>query len=147
MTLYLIGLGLSDEKDISVKGLERVRQADKVYLETFTSFLQCSIKQLSEYYKKEVLPADRWFVEESDTLLKEAKNQKIALLVAGDPLLATTHIELIKEAREQGIEVEIIHNASIFSAIALTGLQLYKFGKTVSIPHQENIASYYDWIT
>lgn len=37
--LYIIGLGLSDEKDISVKGLEIVRKADRVYLETYTAVL------------------------------------------------------------------------------------------------------------
>jgi diphthamide biosynthesis methyltransferase len=37
--LYLIGLGLSDETDISVKGLETVRKASRVYLEAYTSIL------------------------------------------------------------------------------------------------------------
>lgn len=36
---YIIGLGLADEKDISVKGLEIVRQADRVYLEAYTAIL------------------------------------------------------------------------------------------------------------
>ena len=37
--LYLIGLGLSDETDITVKGLEIVRRAARVYLEAYTSIL------------------------------------------------------------------------------------------------------------
>lgn len=37
--LYLVGLGLSDEKDITVRGLEVVRKADRVYLEAYTSIL------------------------------------------------------------------------------------------------------------
>lgn len=37
--LYLIGLGLADEKDISVKGLEIVRKASRVYLEAYTAIL------------------------------------------------------------------------------------------------------------
>lgn len=37
--LYLIGLGLSDEKDITVRGLEIVRKAARVYLEAYTSIL------------------------------------------------------------------------------------------------------------
>jgi hypothetical protein len=37
--LYLIGLGLSDEADITVKGLEVVRKASRVYLEAYTSIL------------------------------------------------------------------------------------------------------------
>lgn len=37
--LYLIGLGLADEKDITVKGLEIVRRASRVYLEAYTAIL------------------------------------------------------------------------------------------------------------
>jgi diphthine synthase len=37
--LYLIGLGLSDETDITVKGLEIVRKASRVYLESYTAIL------------------------------------------------------------------------------------------------------------
>ena len=37
--LYLVGLGLSDETDITVKGLSVVRVASRVYLEAYTSIL------------------------------------------------------------------------------------------------------------
>ena len=37
--LYLIGLGLGDVKDITVKGLEIVKRAHKIYLEAYTSIL------------------------------------------------------------------------------------------------------------
>lgn len=37
--LYLVGLGLSDETDITVKGLDIVRKASRVYLEAYTSIL------------------------------------------------------------------------------------------------------------
>lgn len=37
--LYLVGLGLSDETDITVKGLEVVKKASRVYLEAYTSIL------------------------------------------------------------------------------------------------------------
>lgn len=36
---YLVGLGLGDAKDITVKGLEIVHKCDKVYLESYTSIL------------------------------------------------------------------------------------------------------------
>jgi diphthine synthase len=39
MVLFLIGLGLGNEKDISIKGLESVRASHKVYLESYTSIL------------------------------------------------------------------------------------------------------------
>lgn len=37
--LYLIGLGLSNEKDITIAGLEVVQKASRVYLEAYTSIL------------------------------------------------------------------------------------------------------------
>lgn len=44
--LYLIGLGLSDEKDITVKGLEIVKKAARVYLENYTAVLLCDVRIL-----------------------------------------------------------------------------------------------------
>lgn len=38
---YLIGLGLGDPKDITVKGLEIVKSCERVYLESYTSILTC----------------------------------------------------------------------------------------------------------
>lgn len=46
---------------------------------------------------------------------------------------ATTHADIVLRARELGIKIEIIHNASIMSAVGATGLQLYNFGQTVSM--------------
>ena len=58
----------------------------------------------------------------------------VALLVYGSPLTATTHITLINECKTSKIKYRIIYNASIFDAVAETGLQLYKFGKVASMP-------------
>lgn len=37
--LYFIGLGLGDEEDITVKGLNIIRKCSRVYLEAYTSIL------------------------------------------------------------------------------------------------------------
>lgn len=44
--LFLVGLGLADEKDITVKGLECIRMCDRVYLENYTSVLHVDRKAL-----------------------------------------------------------------------------------------------------
>jgi diphthine synthase len=138
MTLYLIGLGLSDEKDISVKGLEIVRKCDKIYLENYTSLLQCTIYDLEKFYGKKITLADREMTEQGeDHLLEEAQDKEVAFLIVGDPFSATTHIEFLKQALARGVELKVINNASILTAIGITGLQLYKFGKTTSIPFIE----------
>ena len=46
---------------------------------------------------------------------------------------ATTHSDLVLRARELNIPVRSVPNASIMSAVGVTGLQLYNFGQTVSM--------------
>jgi len=44
--LYLVGLGLADERDITVKGLEVVKRAERVYLEAYTAILLVDVSVL-----------------------------------------------------------------------------------------------------
>ncbi|ABN66786.2 diphthamide biosynthesis methyltransferase [Scheffersomyces stipitis CBS 6054] len=133
--LYLIGLGLSYESDITVRGLEVVKKCKRVYLEAYTSILMAADQSsLEQFYGREVILADRELVETgSDQILAGAQEDDIAFLVVGDPFGATTHTDLIIRARELGIKVEAIHNASVMNAVGACGLQLYQFGQTVSL--------------
>jgi len=146
MTLYFIGLGLWDEKDISVKGLEVVRRCDYVYLDHYTSFLNCDIKDLERVYGKEIKLANRDLVEKkAEAIIERAKVSKVAFLVVGDPFAATTHIDLMLRARKEDVKIKIVHNASILSAIGFLGLELYKYGKVTSIPFEnKNIKTPYE---
>lgn len=139
MALYLIGIGLSDEKDISVKGLEAVRKCSKVYLENYTSVFQASIKKLEKFYGKKIIPADRDLIENKidSLILPEAKKANACILFVGDPLSATTHIDILLMAKKMNVKTEVVHNVSIINAVGITGLQVYKFGKTTSIPFPE----------
>ena len=148
MMLKFIGLGLYDERDISVKGLEEAKKCDELYAEFYTS-KSPNISKLEELLGKKVKILSRKDVEESDMLIEKAKSMDIGFLVGGDPLCATTHIELILRAKRAGVSTEIIHSSSVFSAVAETGLQIYKFGKTASVVRPEkNFApeSVYDTI-
>ncbi|KAJ1935891.1 diphthine synthase, partial [Linderina macrospora] len=132
--LYIVGLGLSDEHDITVKGLEAVKSSERVYLEGYTSILMVEKEKLEAFYGKEVIIADREMVESnSDEILRDAANVNVSFLVVGDPFGATTHTDLVIRAHELGIPVKSIHNASIMNAIGATGLQLYSFGQTISM--------------
>ncbi len=102
--LYLIGLGLADEKDITFKGLEAVKKCKMLYLESYTSRLSCSKEALEKFYGKKIQLANREFVENAEQLLKEAKAENVALLVIGDPLCATTHWDILQRAKEQKIK-------------------------------------------
>lgn len=131
---YVIGLGLCDEKDITVRGLEAVKSCSRVYLEAYTSILMVNKDRLEAFYGKSLILADRDMVElESDDILRDAATENIAFLVVGDPFGATTHTDLLLRARDLQIPTQIIHNASIINAVGCSGLQLYNFGQTVSL--------------
>lgn len=146
MPLYFIGLGLSNEKDITISGLEAVKKCDLVYLENYTSILNCKREDLEKFYGKKIIPARRNLVEaDGNEIIENAKSKNVAFLVIGDPFAATTHIDLFLRAKKEGIKCSVMHNASVVTAVGITGLQIYKFGKITSIPlENENIEAPYD---
>ncbi len=130
--LYMVGLGLG-EQDISFSAREAVKKADKIFLDVYTSPFLGDVSHLENLLGKEIILADRKLVElESDKILDKGKT--IVFLVVGDVFSATTHSDLWLRAKEKGMEIKVFHNASILTAVGETGLSLYKFGKTASIP-------------
>ena len=133
---YLVGLGLFDHKDISLKGLECLKNVDKIYAEFFTSRLfGSSFEAIEELIGKKIEVLVRNEVEEEHIFIEEAKSLNVALITGGDPLIATTHSEFLVQCKCKGIDFEVIHGSSILSsAPAISGLQGYKFGKVTTIP-------------
>ncbi|MCD6157874.1 MAG: diphthine synthase [Euryarchaeota archaeon] len=135
--LYLIGLGLCNEKDLTLRGLEILRNKVKeVYIELYTAVpRKLNVDSLKELIGKDVKVLGRDAVE-SNYLLDRAKKTDVALIVPGDPLIATTHISLILEARKRGIAYRVVHNASVLTAVpGACGLHAYKFGRTTTLPY------------
>ncbi len=134
--LMFIGLGLYDERDITVKGLDAVKKADMVYAEFYTSHLfGTTIEKMEKFYGRKVNVLSREEVEQNPYWLQQAKEKNVVFLSGGDAMVATTHIDLRLRARDMGIETAIIHAPSISSAVCgLTGLQNYRFGKSVTVP-------------
>lgn len=150
MTLYLIGLGLWDEKDISVKGLEIAKKCKHVFLENYTSvMLGTNSEKIEKLIGRKLKIVGRKEVEQDKEFLKLAAKEDVALLVGGDPSVATTHIEIIQEAKTKKIKTQTIHSSSIFSAVCESGLFAYSFGKSCSIPFWDDKfkpESFYDVI-
>jgi diphthine synthase len=142
--LVFVGLGLHDEKGISLRGLEETKTADHVFLELYTSLLpDFSLKRLEALSGNLVHVVSRRNLEEENgaLILDAAEKGKAVLLVPGDPFIATTHVTLRIEAEKRGVKARVVHGASIISAIiGLSGLHNYKFGKTVTIPFPENFS-------
>jgi diphthine synthase len=130
--LYLIGLGLHDERDLPLRALDVLKICDEVYAEVYTGKWNGDFEKIEKEINRkiQVLPRER---VESSFLIERAVDHSVALLVPGDPLAATTHIDLFAQAKQRGISVKIIHSSSIFTAIAECGLSLYKFGRKTTL--------------
>ncbi len=138
LMLYFIGLGLGDEKDITVRGREAVASCKRVYLDGYTSILPGvdAAALAAAYGVPAIVVADRETVEcNAEMILAGAGEEDVAFLVVGDPFGATTHTDLYVRAARRGIPTRVIHNASIINAVGGCGLQLYTFGAVVSIPY------------
>jgi len=139
--LVFVGLGLFDEMNVSLRGLEEIREADTVFVEFYTSLMAgLSVRNLEKLIGKRVSVVSRRHLEEENgqMILQKAEEGRTVLLVPGDPLIATTHVDLRIRAEKLGIKTRVIHGASIISAaIGLSGLQNYKFGRSVTVSFPE----------
>ncbi len=135
--LILVGLGISDEKGISLAGLEALKSCEKIFAESYTNLLpEGTLERLEKLVGKKIDVLGRAAVEDEKIILQPASSVPTALVVPGDPMIATTHVSLVLAAKKQGIQTEIIHAASILSAaIGESGLQAYKFGKIVTLAY------------
>ncbi len=134
--LALIGIGL-DTKDISIRALDFIKTADIVLYDRYTSIINTdALSFIKEYTQKDITEVKRSALEENvNETIKSAKEKNIVILVIGDPLVATTHHIILQEARKLGIQTKIFHSSSVFSAaIGESGLDIYKFGPTTTIP-------------
>jgi diphthine synthase len=152
--LVFVGLGLYSEEGISLRGLEEIRRADRVFLEGYTSVMPgLSITRLESITGKQIVVLSRRNVEEEaeKILVAPAQTKRVCLLVPGDPMTATTHVDVRLRAESRGIPTQIVHAASIETAVSgATGLQSYKFGRTITIPFLEGETfpeSIYDYCT
>lgn len=135
-----MGCGLWDERDLSLRAIEAAKGADVVYLEAYTSALMGSTAQkLEAFLGKPVNRLGRADVESGAArLVEEARTKTVALLAGGDALTATTHQALRLEAAKRGVACEVVHGASIRTAVAgLLGLMDYKFGRTATVVFPE----------
>lgn len=131
--LVLVGLGL-EEQGISVAGRRAARQADAVFLEAYTAKAPQSRASLEAMVEGEVQALDRASVEDGTKILEAARQGLCVLLVAGDPLSATTHVSVRLKALEEGLSVGVHYAGSILTAAAgALGLSHYKFGRTTTL--------------
>jgi diphthine synthase len=134
--LVFIGLGLWDERDMTLRALEEARACQVLFAEFYTSRLMGTTPEgISRSLGRKVSILGREQVEDGRLILAAAGTSRTGFLVPGDPMMATTHVDLRLRAEGAGIPTKVIHGTSIFSAApGLLGLQIYKFGRTTTIP-------------
>ncbi|MFC4549216.1 MULTISPECIES: diphthine synthase [Halorussus] len=135
--LTFVGLGLYDERSITVEGRDALRDADRAFAEFYTSkLLGASVADLEAYHEIEIEVRDRAGVEQDpEDILRAAEDGDAVFLTAGDTMISTTHVDLRLRAEERGIDTRVIHAPTAESAASgLTGLQNYRFGKATTLP-------------
>lgn len=135
--LALVGMGLAPG-DISERALEFLRGASKLYFEGYTaSFGKDAIEHIEKSAGKPVEMLQRADMEDGlKATVSGARDGTVAILVYGDPLVATTHHIILDEAHKQDIATKVFHSSSILSAaIGESRLDVYRFGPPVTIPY------------
>ena len=128
--LWLIGLGPGDLQQMTVAALDAARSADYRFLEGYTALLPpdevVNLEGLIGHWELRMRSA----VEDPQDLLALALTSKVALLVVGDPLQATTHVDLQIRCEEMGLPCHVEHGVSITTIVTgAAGLQSYRFGR------------------
>jgi len=147
---YLVGIGLQAEH-ISLEAQKTVKKCRKVFLDSYTNYFPSQqIKETEKLLKKKVTVLNRRQIEEGFTeTLEEARKKNIAVLVPGNPLTATTHVQLLIEAKKLGVPFCFVPGISITDFLGWTGLDAYRFGRiTTIVAPKENFSpeSFFDVI-
>src|SRR5436190_23769954 len=117
--LVFIGLGLHDEKGVTLRGLEDARGADVVFAELYTSTLaSTSLESVERLVGNKIRILGRAEVEHGRTTLNAPPGQRAAFLAGGDPMAATTHADLRLRAASAGTPTPTGHGAPILTAAA-----------------------------
>ena len=136
--LWLIGIGPGDLDHITERAKRVAKGCSKRYLEGYTAILPPIEEKRLEAV---VGPWERLMrdgVESPENMLDESRGDSVALLVVGDPMQATTHIDLEERCAEEGIGFHVIPGLTATAlAVSLSGLQSYRFGRQVTIPFSD----------
>ena len=137
--LTFVGLGLYDERSVTVAGRDEIADADRVFAEFYTSRLVgTDLDRLESFHDTDIQVRDRAGIERDPTpILDAAESEAVVFLTAGDTMVSTTHTDLRLRAEERGIETRIVHGTTAQTAAgSLTGLQNYRFGKATTLPFE-----------
>ena len=131
---YLVGIGLKPEH-LTLEAQNVLKECSEICLEQYTSqYSEGSFEFLEALLGRKIQLTDRHEIESNfKEKLEKAKSSNVALLVFGNPLTATTHVQLLLDCKILKVPFKVIPGISATNFIAHSGLQEYKFGRTVTI--------------
>jgi diphthine synthase len=135
--LAFVGLGLGDERGLSERAWDVLRTCGEVFAEEYTSVApDGTLDRVSAKLHHRVQRLGRSLLESEQPILDAlGRSDRVALIVVGDPFVATTHIALRLAVERAGHTWTYLPNASILTAAAgFLGFMHYRFGRTVSFP-------------
>ncbi len=134
--LWLIGLGPGDLSAMTTASIDAAKSCDYRFLEGYTALLPTGEEQKLVEIVGEYELLMRPGVENPNQLFELAKENAVALMIVGDPLQATTHVDLQLRAEAAGINCYVIHGISITTIVTgAVGLQSYRFGRQVTLAY------------
>ena len=101
--LLLIGMGPGTVAGMTLEAVQAAKQAKHRRYEAYTALWPESELDLLEQRIGSIQRVMRPEVEQPEELFALAKNSLVALLVVGDPLQATTHVDVQLQALEHDI--------------------------------------------
>ena len=134
--LVLIGMGPGKFSSMTIEAKQAAMECDSLHYEAYTALWPQDQLDLLEAECGEITKVMRPEIESPKLLLELAKSSLVGLLVVGDPLQATTHVDLQLQAVEAGIECIVFHGISITTIVTgALGLSNYKFGRQTTLTY------------
>ena len=134
--LMLIGMGPGRISSMTIEAKQAAIAADYRRYEAYTALWPSNELKTLEDEIGQIEMVMRPEVENPTELLELSKNNLVALLIVGDPLQATTHVDLQLQALEAGIDCIVFHGISITTLVTGSiGLSNYKFGRQTTITY------------
>jgi diphthine synthase len=132
--LYLVGIGLT-KSDLPAGALDVCNKCE-LYADRYTTYITDErLEQISYLTTKKIKNLERSGMEEKvSEIINEAKEKDIAILIGGDPLIATTHKIIFIAAKKANVPVRVLHATSVLTVLmGESGLDFYRFGQICTI--------------
>ena len=134
--LLLVGMGPGSVGAMTIEAVEAAAAATHRRYEAYTALWPDDELNLLEQTIGPIQRVMRPEVEQPEDLFALASTSLVALLVVGDPLQATTHVDLQLQAAEAGIECRVFHGISITTLVTgAIGLSNYRFGRQTTLTY------------